>query len=305
MELYWEGANITEHVNITGCIHRDVSGGRCDSMELTLDHASVWYRWGPKEDDEIILAHNDYNTGKLYLNAVIPSGDQFRVLATSVKRAAARKTWATYKDTTLQKIFDACASECQMEGKLYGIDGSLAYPFALRRNEGAAAFLSRIGEWEGLNVKALNGAFRGVSVDFAQSRDPELTMEITSTQEGVTYRRRDNLKYSGLTIQTPYARATARDEAAKGNNAPILAHLPAMDNAQAGRWARGLLLMHNRRAEELCVDMALNTGISAMTRIEITGVTDMTGQWLADEVEHDFYNKRTAVKLFRVIDTIQ
>lgn len=305
MELYYQGRNITEHVNITGCVHRDVSGGRCDCLELTLDHASVWYRWGPQEDDEIILSEGEYSTGTLYLNAVIPLGDQYRVLATSVKRAAARRAWGSYHETTLQKLFDACAGECQMESRLYGIDGNLPYPYVLRRNEGAAAFLQRLGQWEGLSVKAVNGAFRGIGVEWAQGREPELSMEITSTQEGVTYRRRENLKYTGLTIQTPYARATARDTAAQGNNAPILTHLPARDNAQAGRWARGLLLMHNRLAEELSIDMGLNTGLSAMSRLEVTGGTDMSGQWMAEEVEHDFFHRRTAVKLLRVIDTIQ
>lgn len=304
MELYWAGVNITGHVNITGCVHRDVSGGRCDSVELTLDHASVWYRWGPKEDDEIILTHNGYSTGTLYLNAVIPTGDQYRILATSVKRAAARKAWTSYADTTLQELFEKCAAECGMSAKLYGIDGSLPYAFALRQREGVAAFLNRIGEWEGLNVKALDGAFRGVSVAYAQERSPEMSIEITSRQDGVTYRRRDNVKYTGVTVLSPYARAIARDAAVSGNNAPILS-LPATDNAQAGRWARGLLLMHNRKAEELTIEQGLNTGLSAMTRIEVTGETDMTGQWIAEEVEHDFLGGRTLAKLFRVIDTIR
>ena len=305
MQLYWQGTDITEHVNITGCVHRDVSGGRCDSLELTLDHASVWYRWGPQEDDEILVTHNGYSTGRLYLNAVIPLGDQYRVLATSTRRAAARKAWGSFSETTLKRIFDVCAAECQMEGKLYGIDGNLAYPYALRRREGAAAFLTRIGKWEGLCVKAYDGAFLGISVDFAQEIEPAISLEITSAQEGVTYRRRDNVKYTSLTVMTPYAQAVARDAGASGSNAEVFTHLPAMNNAQAGRWARGLLLMHNRRAEDLTIEQTLDTSLSALTRVDVTGGTDMTGEWIADEVEHDFVNARTTAKLLRVVRTIQ
>ena len=59
MELTWNGRNITDSVNITGCVHRDVSGGRSDCLELTLDHASRWYSWNPQEDDEIIITHGN------------------------------------------------------------------------------------------------------------------------------------------------------------------------------------------------------------------------------------------------------
>ena len=200
---------------------------------------------------------------------------------------------------------DRCAAECGMEARLYGIDGNLEYPYVLRQDEGAAAFLNRIGQWEGLEMKALNGAFRGVCVTYAQAQNAVESIEITSKQAGVRYTRRDNTRYSGLTIQTPWGKATARDTAAKGNNAPILTHLPAMNNAQAGRWARGLLLMHNRQAEEVRVETALNTRLIAMAKVEITGSTPMTGQWIVDESEHDFFNGRTSARLVRVIDTVQ
>lgn len=305
MELSWNGIDITGSVNITGCVHRESAGGRSDCLELTLDHASRWYGYAPEEDDEIILTHGDYSTGKLYLNAVIPVGDQYRILATSVKRAAARKAWASYAGTTLKGIFDICAAECGMEGRLYGADGRLPYTFALRRNEGVAAFLNRIGEWEGLCVKARNGVFLGVSVALAQEREAEAGFEISAKQEGVTWRRRDNMKYTGLTVQTPFAKATARDAGAKGNNAPIITCLPAMDNAQAGRWARGLLLMHNRRAETLTIEKGLDTGLAPMARVEVSGGTAMNGDWLIDETEHDLFNGRTTANLLRVISTVK
>ena len=305
MELTWNGKDITNAVNITGCVHRDVSLGRCDSLELTLDHASRWYSWNPEEDDEIIITSGGYSTGRMYLNTIIPDGDQYRILATSLKRAASRRAWASYTNTTLQGIVDKCAAECGMEGKLYGIDGGLKYPYILRQNEGAAAFLNRIGQWEGLAVKALNGALRGVSVALAQERNAEASIEITSKQDGVTYRRRDNTKYSMLTVQTPYGKATARDAEAKGNNSTILTHLPAMDNAQAGRWARGMILMHNRQAEEMTLETALNLRLVAMTRVDVTGSTAMAGKWIVDESEHDLFNERSCVKFLRVIDSVK
>ena len=305
MELSWNGKDITDYVNITGCVHHDYSSGKSDCLDLTLDHASTWYSWGPEEDDEIVFTHNGYTTGKLYLNAVLPVGDKYRILATSIKRAAARQAWASYHNTTLQGIFDKCSAECGMSGKLFGLDGSFPYQYVIRENEGCAAFLNRIGKWEGAAVKAFDGSFRGISILFAQNRTADQALTIRADQEGVTYRRRDNIKYTSLTVATPYAKATARDSAVKGNNAPIIARLPAMDDVQAGRWARGLLLMHNRKAEEVTAEMELNIGVTALARVDIDGDTDMVGSWIVDEAEHDFFNRRSSFKMFRVIDTIQ
>ena len=78
-----------------------------------------------------------------------------------------------------------------------------------------------------------------------------------------------------------------------------------MDNAQAGRWARGLLLTHNREAEEIRLETTLNTRLSAMARVDVNGGTDMDGNWIVDEAEHDLYNKTSSVRLLRVIGTIQ
>jgi len=305
VRLIWNGKDITSYVNVTGCVHRDVSSGRSDCLELTLDHASVWYRWGPQEDDEIVVDHNGYSTGTLYLSAVIPTGDQYRVLATSANGSTRRKAWGCYENTTLERIMVTVAAECGMEGKIFGADGSLPYDFVLRQNEGSAAFLTRIGEWEGMCVKAYHGAFRGISVPWAQERNPIVRLELNDKQDGVTYRRREGLKYTGLTIQSPYAKATAHDKSVRGNNIPILVGLPAMNNAQAGRWARGMLLMHNRLFEELTIEQRLNLNMSAMMRVDIIGSTDAAGKWIVDEAEHDLMGDHTTAKLLRVIDTIQ
>jgi len=96
----------------------------------------------------------------------------------------------------------------------------------------------------------------------------------------------------------------ARDTSVSSGQIRTISGLPAMDAAQAGRWARGLLMMHNRQAETLTIDQALNVHMTALTRVDITGGTPASGQWIAGDVEHDFVNSTTRATLFRVVDTI-
>lgn len=302
MNLFYENVDITESVNITRCVHRDVSHWRADSLEIEMDHAAAWYRWGAKTDDTIRVTHNGYDTGILYLNAVYPERDTFKILATSLPSAARRKAWASFQNKSFSTIVRHLAAECGLEAKLYGISPDLSYPFLLRENEGCASFLDRLCRWEGAVMKAYNGALRVISVEYAQTLDASRKMDITIEQKGVNHRKRENIKFSGLTVSTPFARATAIDLSAKGNNHPVLSYLPAHDTAQAMRFAHGMLLMHNREAEHLSISSSFDAGLTAMIRIDVTGNTDANGKWLVDEVEHDLHNGTSTAKLLRVIE---
>ena len=70
------------------------------------------------------------------------------------------------------------------------------------------------------------------------------------------------------------------------------------------RWARGFLLHHNRQAEELHLGMEYNAGLTALARIDIKSDTDADGNWIIDEVEHDFIMLKSRAKLYRCITTI-
>ena len=169
MRLYYEGTDITDDVRIAGAVHRDAAGGRCDALELTLERADDWYRWGPQRDDEIRIVHDGYDTGRLYLNTVLPENNKYRILATGMKSAARRQASAAYANATLSTLLGVCAAECGMEAELYGFDGELDYPFVLRQNEGCAAFLQRLMRWEGGVLKTFDGRFVGISCAYAQS----------------------------------------------------------------------------------------------------------------------------------------
>lgn len=305
MRIIWNGTDITAYCNVTGCVHRDAAGGRNDSLEMEMDRADVWYRWAPDEGDEIEVTQDGYTTGIMYLTAVIPCGDKYRILAGSVKPAGDRKTWAGYENNSFRALAERCAAECGMKAKIFGMDEDLLIPYCMRRGEGCAAFLTRIGRAEGFKIKAFSGVFRAIYLPWAEGLAPVSRITITADQKGVNYRRRGSAKYTALTVQTPWTRATARDIAAAGNRPAVVTDLPAADAATAGRWARNLLRDHNRQAEELTVDQRLDTRLAALSRVSVDGGTDMDGEWIIEEAEHDLHNRNTSVRMFRIMDTVR
>lgn len=304
MELIYEGINITKDVQIVSAKGRDVSGGRSDSLDIVLENAKVWYRWKPQADDRIELVCDGYSTGGLFINAVAPEGDRFRILATSAKTTAQRKANGAFENKTLDDIMRLCAAMSGMEYKIFGIDGKFFYPYLQRNWEGSAAFLSRIAQWEGAVLKTYSGKFTMIGILAAQALSASETIALSAKQSGVLYRRYDQAKLKALTVKTPFACVTAADAGAVSGNDQTIGCLPARDPATAGRWARGMLLSINRKAEQLTIESDFHSRWSAMVRIDVTGETDAAGNWMIDEVEHDFVNRKSKATLFRCIDTV-
>lgn len=305
MRLIYEGTDITDSVDVVECSHRDVSGGRCDSTEIVLENAHAWYRWNPQRDDAIEIVQDQYTTGRLYLSAVYPEDGRYRILATSLPSSARRKANAAYANMRLGNIAASCAAECGMGSAIYGLDEDTVYACLIRNGESAPGFLHRILQYEGAVLKAYNGRLTAISVEYAQGLPAGKIIQLGADQPGVLHLRREEAKYAGLTIKTPFGSGMAAD-----TGAPCAPHeaadaYPARSAAEAGRWARGLLLNHNRAAEELTLRTAFDPSMTAMARVDIAGATDAAGEWLVDSVEHNFIGKHSTIRMLRCIQTIQ
>lgn len=304
MQLFYQGTEITPFVDIVRCSHRDVSGGRCDSLDIELDHAATWHRWGPQIDDEINVVHDGMKTGVMYLNTILPENGKYRIVATSLPSTARRKAWKSYHDMTLDEVMRACAAECRMGYALYGLDGSIAYAYLERRDEGCAAFLDRLIGLEGGVVKVVGGKLCGIGILWAQDQFSTKEISLSASQRGVQHIKQDGNKISVMTVRTPWGEATAMDVRAGGELVRVRTDVPATDAVQAGRWARGLLLKHNRQAESLNILTALDTDMTAMGRIDVQSAAGIAGQWLVDEATHDLKNKKTRTRLLRCVRSI-
>ena len=62
MEVYYQGTDITDSVQVKSCIVRDNGGGRSDSLAIEFDNASSWHSWRAEEDNQIEITHNGYDS---------------------------------------------------------------------------------------------------------------------------------------------------------------------------------------------------------------------------------------------------
>lgn len=303
MELFYQRVNITRDAIVSSARCRDVSGGRCDSLDLVLDQAAAWHRWRPEPNDRIEIVHEGYSTGEMYVNTIVPEDGKYRILATAHRTEASRKARQSFEGKTLEDIVKICAAECGMEYRIFGIDGRFRYPYLLRQNEGCAAFLNRLAQMEGAVLKTYSGRFTMIGILAAQKIPASETIHLSAKQVDSAYQRRAS-KYKSLAVKTPYADVSATDSAVTQGSDCVICGLPAADVVTAGRWARGLLLENNRKAEKLMIGTSFHGAWSAMVRIDVAGDTEANGEWLIDEVRHDFIDNTSRAVLLRCTEGV-
>ena len=305
MNLYYQGTDIAKYVRMRSCVVRDSAGERCDSLKIEFDDAQIWTGWGPQEDDEIRITHNGYDSGILYLNTILPENGVYTLVAGALPCRARKKEYRSFTGKSLEEILRSCGMATGMSYALFGLDGRITIPYIQQENEGCAAFLRRLLQMEGAELKCVNGKYAGIGISYAQDLPASQSIELNPNSDKTEYRRNGNALRS-LTVRTPYGSATATDMNVPSSHARAVRNdIPARDSVQAGRWARGLLLGENRKSESLTLEMAFNIGFTAMARVDITGTTDATGEWLVQEAEHDLINLTSRAVLRRCIRSIE
>lgn len=304
MEIYFENTNISEYVDVKKCICRDTSKKKYDSVEIEFEGAETWYQWKAQKNDCIRITDGIFDSGKMYLQSIIPENGKFRILASAVKLKAKEKGWDSFRNLNIKGICDRISAKISTEIKLFGINGDIIIPYIERENESYPAFLARLFMLEGAVLKARDNCLIGIGIEYAQKIAAKQIIRLDAGRDGYAHFKDNEQKLSGVVIQTPYAGAKAEDRAENSGEEKRFTQFPAMDNYQAKRWAKGILLDRNREAEEIILKTELKREYTAMARLDIDGTDEISGAWIIHEAEHDLKEGKTEVKLYRVIETI-
>lgn len=299
LELYWKGVNITDGVNIRTADHKDTHG-RYDSLDMTLERWENWLKWGPEVDDELELRLDEYSTGKLYLNAMAPKDGRFRVLASAARSGSRIPRSESFEGRSLGEIGKATAERAGMQWRCYGIDEEIRYPYILRNNMTAAAFLSYLAGLEGAVLKIWGGCFLMIGLKEAERQKAVETIPLKIPQPGVAYKRRWDLGRSAVTVVTPWGNGRAMDPEEAEGIPLVLCGTPASDLADAARFAGNRLEMDNRNRETLILESTFRPKWSACVRIDTEGPEELGGKWILDGVDHDLKNGRSIGRLSRI-----
>ena len=152
-------------------------------------------------------------------------------------------------------------------------------------------------------VSALKPGTRLIMVGDADQLPPVGAGAVLRDMLDSEYIDRRDLSWSSVQIRTMFGSGTARDSSTSGQGR-VITDITVDNDAQAYRWAKGILLTHNRQSEILNIEMDFNPGYTAMVRVDVKSRTDANGRWIVDTVEQNLLDGRTKAKMLRCVDTI-
>lgn len=303
LTLYYNGVNITEDVDILECVVRDVSGKESDCLNLKVDHADKWFKWNVQKNDRLRVTRSGYDSKTLFLNTIVPEEGSFRIYATGAKCTPFPAKWQSFQKKTLAAIMSDCAGEGGMGSSQNGISGGIFYEYMLRENMSAPVFLEQLVNREGAVLKSLDGRLAAIGILYAQGLSSVHTVKLGNQLFQSEYIDRRDQSWSSVSIETPFGSGSAID-GQSGGRSRVITDISVDNDAQAKRWAKGILLCHNRQCEILQIEMDFNPGYTAMVRVNADGGTDAAGAWIVDEVEQDLKIGRTKAKMLRCVTSI-
>lgn len=303
LKLFYNDKDITKSIDLMECRIRDVSGAESDGLNLLVDQGGKWLKWDVAKNDRLRVTRGGYDSKELYINAIVPEGGAFRIYATGRKCAAQEPEWKSYEDKTLGQIMASCAGENGMGFAAFGVSQDTKYEYLMRAGQKATGFLEEILNRESAVLKVMNGKLTAIGIAYAQNLPSAHVMKIGPDMREAEYICRQDQMWNSVTINSPYGSGKATDT--RGLGRPRTINELTVDNdIQAKRWARGILLCHNRKNESLDIDMDFNPGYTAMVRIDVESKSAAAGRWIIDSVEHDLLIGKTKAKLLRCLTSI-
>lgn len=303
MTILLNGYQVEQDVTVQEASSTDAAGGQADICTVQFAEGIVLDRWGVETGMTLEIRDGGYSTGQMYIDAIERTAQGAGILrARSLPDSASHTGWNCFEYIRLRDLLKAGADALGLEYGLYGVDGDVQLRRIVRRGQTWPEFLNYVFRREGAALKFDGGRVLAIGYKWAFAQEATRAYLVHDDASG---RYACSQRFRCYRLHTGLLEATAKDGAAKGNRCKNQYGEQIYEEAQARRWAAGLLLAENLALEEYRLSVSLDTGLAAMSRIDLQDGGLLRGQWFIQSVTHDFTKQKSALRLQRCVTTIQ
>jgi phage protein D len=307
MNIVYNGTDITDSVHTTTLQITDNAGGAPDSLAVSFsDTEGLWSKWAPAKNDTLRVLDNGFDTGLMYVDQLSQSAGIFGIKALSIPQTSKTARSQGWEKVRLLEIATEIAARYGFALQTYGVVNHL-YERVDQQETADFAFLADLCTLEGYALKINNQSL----VIYSESMQEQVAVDFNLSVLGVGgingsfgFSDKSTDIYQKCIVRSQSLGGYIEGEySASGILGPTVKRtIYATNQAEANRWAKGILRSYNKHMITGSLSINLNTNYAAGTNISIEDVGMFDGKYFIHRLIHDLINNQTSLTLRKPLE---
>ena len=297
MKLYYNGTDIYNDVSVNYCVHEMYAEKQADTLVIRFnDTKGVWSKWNPADGDVIRFKEGASDTGNMFIHSMKPENGLFTIRAMSMPKSGATKKSKSWEGVRFLQLANEIAKEHGLTFQNYGCKDQV-YPYLKQQNETDFALFSRLCTLEGCQMLIYNGKLLAYNEQYIEGQTPAGTLEV---DENGVFSYQDNRAACYGSCEVSSGSYSGKFKAPNTKSTTVLrpdTAIPVTSNAEAARFAKGLLRNANKYGHTGQFSKSLLTGYAAasLLRLKTKKASAWDGTVFVYKVRHDFVGNKSTL----------
>lgn len=314
MNFFYNGTDIYNDVSVNYCVHEMFAEKQADTLVIRFnDTKGIWSKWQPAAGDTVRFKEGASDTGKMFIHSMKPENGLFTIRAMSMPKTGQIRKSKSWEGVRFLQLANEFAAGHGLDFKNYGCADQL-YPYIKQENESDFALFSRLCTLEGCQMLIFDGALLAYNEQYIEGQQPAGSLEIDENGVFTYADDREAMfgscevaggSFSGKFVADAANSVVLRPKSIMEASRTVTG-LPASkdrqalqctSNAEAARFAKGLLRNANKYGRTGQFSKALMTGYAAASLVTLstTKASMWDGTVFVYKVRHDFVGNKSTV----------
>lgn len=307
MQIIYNNVDITDDVHPLRAVMTDHASGKPDKLDLLFsDTEGLWSKWAPAKGDTVRIYSDPFDSGQMYIDEISQVAGGFGIGALSIPQECKTARSQGWENVRFMEIATQISARYGFQIKTFGVTNYL-YDRVDQSEVADISFLADRCILEGYGLKISDETLIIYSEQAQESAipDPQLaTIDVTDINGSFKFLNKSVDVYSKCIVRSytadGYIEGVHTDTNVSGPT--LIKQMYASNQAEADRWAKGLLRSNNKLMITGQVSLNLNTNYAAGTMVKVENVGMFDGDYFIHFLTHDLINNRSKLQLRKPLE---